>query len=85
LGDLISGKIQPRWLKLKDACAYAALGKARLKVLAQQGQVTGFPDPDCDRGDWIFDRLSLDTYREAQAGTNNIKEAVASLKQRLAG
>ena len=60
--------ITPRWLKLKEAALYASIGKTRLKELAVQGIVKGFPDPDSRRGDWIFDRHSLDAYREGQAG-----------------
>jgi hypothetical protein len=59
--------MEPRWLKLKAACQYSALGKARLIDLAQQGQVRGFQDPESGRGDWIFDRLSIDEYRLGQA------------------
>ena len=76
MGDFISQKIQPRWLKLRDACTYSAMGKGRIKALAQEGQITGFPDPESARGDWIFDRLSLDAYRENQAGQGVIAEAL---------
>ena len=58
----------PRWLKLKDAARDSAIGKDRLKQLAGAEQVVGFSDPGNKRGDWIFDRLSLDRYRLNQAG-----------------
>lgn len=73
MGDFVSSQaITPRWLKLRDACKYAAIGKLRLKSLAQAGEVAGHPDPDSARGDWIFDRLSLDRYRESQMGAVHV-------------
>jgi hypothetical protein len=62
-----SNHISPRWLKLKEAARYSAIGKDRLKQLAQAGEIVGFSDPDTKRGDWIFDRQSLDRYRLNQA------------------
>ena len=61
-------KRMERWLKLKAAARYAAIGKHRLIELSRSGVVRGFQDPDSLRGDWIFDRLSLDAYRERQLG-----------------
>lgn len=58
----------PRWIRLREAVAYSAIGKMRLKKLAEAGAIVGFPDPDSGRGDWIFDRYSIDAYREGQAG-----------------
>ena len=55
-----------RWLKLKPAAKYASMGTQKLKQLAKDGEIIGFPDPDSKRGDWIFDRQSLDSYRENQ-------------------
>lgn len=55
-------------MKLKMAAFYSGVGKERLKGLARDGHITGFQDPDSKRGDWIFDKRSLDTYRENQAG-----------------
>ena len=60
-------KRMERWLKLKAATRYAAIGKHRLIELSRSGVVRGFQDPDSRRGDWIFDRMSLDAYREGQA------------------
>jgi hypothetical protein len=59
-------EMEPRWLKLGDAAKYAAIGKHRLIALAKNGKVRGFQDTDSGRGDWIFDRHSLDAYREGQ-------------------
>jgi hypothetical protein len=58
----------PRWMKLKSAAFYSGIGRQRLKDLAMDGHIKGFQDPDSRRGDWIFDRKSLDLYRENQAG-----------------
>lgn len=61
-----SDPLYPRWMRLKMAAWYSAIGKQRLIALAQDGHIKGFQDPDNGRGDWIFDRLSIDAYREAQ-------------------
>jgi len=58
--------IQPRWLKLKQAAKYSSIGEKRLISLAVQGRIKGFQDPDSGRNEWIFDRLSIDAYRERQ-------------------
>lgn len=55
-------------MKLKMAAFYSGVGKERLKDLARDGHIKGFQDPDSKRGDWIFDKRSLDTYRENQVG-----------------
>jgi hypothetical protein len=55
-----------RWIKLKEATRYSAIGKDRLIRLAECGIIKGSQDPDSKRGDWIFDRLSIDSYRESQ-------------------
>lgn len=70
-------KIEPRWLRLADAAKYSAIGEKRLKKLARDKScpVEGFQDPTCKRGgapEWVFDRKSLDAYRQMQmraAGT----------------
>ena len=74
---------QPRWLKIKRAAEYSAIGKQRLIKLAADGRIVGFQDPDSKRGDWIFDRLSLDEYRKEQAGTLAIEAAVLALTGEL--
>jgi hypothetical protein len=55
-----------RWMKLRFAATYAGINKDRLKQLAESGEIRGYPDPDNQRGDWIFDRNSLDEYRVNQ-------------------
>jgi len=59
--------MNPRWLKIREAVRYSAIGKDRLKQLATNGIIVGFNDPDSGRRDWIFDRHSLDQYRINQA------------------
>ena len=76
LADLIAERIEAemcsrkplvRWVRLTEAARYASIGQKRLKELAKEGSIVGFPDPDSKRGDWIFDLHSLDAYREGQA------------------
>jgi site-specific recombinase XerD len=68
-----------RWIKLKEATEYAKIGKDRLKRLASDGVIKGAPDPDSKRKDWIFDRQSIDSYREAQMPNVDIEQkALAS-------
>jgi hypothetical protein len=64
----------PRWIKLKEATEYGSIGKSRLIQLAREGVVKGVPDPDSKRHDWIFDRKSIDSYREAQMSGISAKE-----------
>lgn len=72
LAGLIAEKIKPllsaRWIKLKDAAIYSSIGKSRLKKMAESGEVIGFQDQNSKRGDWIFDKNSLDEYMEIQSG-----------------
>ena len=60
--------IYPRWMKLKEAAWYSKIGHKKLIQLAQDGHIKGFQDPDSKRGDWVFCRISIDDYRENQAG-----------------
>jgi hypothetical protein len=68
-----------RWLTLKEAAGYSAIGKHRLIAMAQDGRVKGFQDPDDGRNGWIFDRLSIDAYRESQAKPTYREKALAIL------
>lgn len=73
--------ILPRWLSLKEAALYSHIGKSRLVQLAIEGRIKGFQDPDSKRKDWIFDRLSLDDYREGQVVSITAREkAIAIMK-----
>jgi hypothetical protein len=70
--------IAPRWIKLKEATKYAAMGKKRLIDLTIAGDIKGFQD-DTKRKDWIFDRLSIDAYREAQMPVMNDREIALAI------
>jgi len=56
-----------RWMKLIPAAKYSAIGRNRLKALAAKGIIRGFRDLDTKRRDWVFDKESLDDYRQNQA------------------
>jgi len=64
---------QPRWLKLKQAVLYANIGQKRLKALADDGEIVGYQDPDSKRGDWIFDKNSIDEYRLLPVRKTNLR------------
>jgi len=68
-----------RWIKLKEAAIYSAIGKHRLIELSRAGAIKGFQDPDSKRGDWIFDRNSLDTYRESQVTSVTAHEKAVAI------
>ncbi len=73
--------ITPRWLPLKEASLYAAVGRHRLIAMAQSGRIRGFQDADDKRRSWIFDKESLDAYREGQATVpTNREKALAIMK-----
>ena len=58
--------INARWLPLIAAAKYSSIGENRLIKLAKAGKIKGGQDPDDKRGRWIFDRKSIDRYRESQ-------------------
>lgn len=60
---LASRMTMPRWMKLVTAAHYSGYGQKKLKKLAKEGKIRGYQDPDSDRGDWVFDRESIDEYR----------------------
>jgi hypothetical protein len=72
-------EMYPRWLKLKEASKYASIGMKRLKRLALERVIKGFPDPENGRHDWIFDRLSLDAYREGQMSDSTCEDKVRAI------
>ena len=71
-----------RWIKLKEATQYGKVGKDRLIQLAISGVIKGAQDPDSKRKDWIFDRSSIDAYREAQMSQMGARQkALAIMRQ----
>ena len=73
--------IDPRWLTLKEAAHYSSIGEARLVSMAKEGDVKGFQDQGDGRRGWIFDRLSLDAYREGQAQPTYREKALAIVRE----
>lgn len=71
----LSEHITPRWIKLIPAVKYSSIGKDRLKDLAKKGIIIGFSDPDNKRGDWLFDKESIDNYQ--------LKKAPETIKQKM--
>ena len=66
--DILATKIAerittPRWMKLTAAVKYSSYSRAKLIELAERRDIIGYPDPDSNRGDWIFDKESIDEYR----------------------
>ena len=51
---------------------YSGLGRDRLKKLAEAGDIIGFRDTE-DHNKWIFDRVSIDTYRKNQSKMVEVK------------
>lgn len=72
---LAAENISPRWIKLIPATKYSSIGKDRLKALAKKGVIIGFSDPDNKRGDWLFDKESIDNYQ--------LKKAPETIKQKM--
>jgi len=70
-----------RWISLKEAARYSNIGQKRLISLAESSVVVGFKDPDSGRGDWVFDRESLDEYRLNQADPSRDRDKVLRLMQ----
>ncbi len=55
--------VTPRWLKLTAAIKYSGYGRVALLNLANEGLIKAYQDPDSKRGDWVFDKRSIDEYR----------------------
>jgi hypothetical protein len=69
-------EILPRWLPLRLACRYAAIGEHRMIELIRARRIKGFKD-DTKRKDWIIDRLSIDAYREGQISAEPTPREIA--------
>ena len=68
--------LQPRWFKLKAAVQYSGISRERLKRLAKEGRIQGYRCPESKRGDWYFDRLSIDCFHEHQIEISSPKQIV---------
>ena len=100
LAELIAARVaeiiplvDKKWLKAGAAARYSSIPKKRLVKLAYEGKIKGFPDSDNKRGDWIFDRDSLDIlwrdyvskyYREAPLSTRLMWPALIPVLASLA-
>ena len=78
----------PRWLKGAKASEYAAMSPTKLKELALAGKIRGGPDEHDRRGPkgegvWLFDRDSIDAYRERQLDSGKVDAAVERLLRRV--
>ena len=71
----------PRWMPLKMAALYSAIGKKRLVCLAEKKIIRAGRDTDTKTGEWIFDKNSLDSYRESQMEDSYQNFAVEMLKK----
>ena len=54
--------IQVRYMTLKQASIYSGIGQKKLIELAQKGLIRGKRREDISRGDWSFDKESIDRY-----------------------
>ncbi len=75
--DILAAKIAeriitPRWMTIKQAAAYSNIGQKRLKSLADTGEIAGYQE-DTGRGDWIFDKDSIDEYRSRPLAETNVR------------
>ncbi len=71
LAGMVAKELAPllqkkRWLSLREAAAEYHIGEHRLIAAAKIGKIKGFQDKDTKRKDWIFDRESLEDYRNSQ-------------------
>ena len=71
----------PRWMKLTAAIKYSGYGRVKLLELAERKDIIGYQDPDSARGDWIFDKESIDAYRLSHfyAQKNKVVSILATL------
>lgn len=59
-------ELHPRWMKLKQACRYASMGKESLLELVKSNKINGFQDKTLKTKQWIIDKESIDKYRTKQ-------------------
>ena len=51
-----------RYMSLKQASVYSGIGQKKLIDLAKMGKIRGKKRTDIPRGDWSFDKESIDKY-----------------------
>jgi hypothetical protein len=86
LAKLVAKELAPmlmkkEWLSLREAAAEYHIGEHRLIKLAKDKAIKGFQDKETKRNDWIFERKSLDKYRDDRAPVivTNREKAIAIL------
>ena len=69
LASKIAKKIRPpgRWMYLSEAASYSKIGQERLLDLVKNKKIGGFRDLELKTKPWVFDKKSIDRYREQQA------------------
>ncbi|WDP90476.1 MAG: hypothetical protein HUN04_12550 [Desulfobacter sp.] len=67
-------------MKLKVAMKYSGYGRMQLLTLVAQKEIMGCQDPDSKRGDWIFDKNSIDEYRLSHFNDDERQRALSILK-----
>lgn len=83
-GVLSQSQAIPRWLSLSQAAKYSGWGQKKLISLAQSGAVYGFQDMTDGNRAWIFDKVSIDTYRLNQ-GQRDYSEYEREANEIIAG
>ena len=73
--------MNPRYLKLKDAVKYSAIGEKRLVKMTIDGTLRGCQDVG-NKGAWIIDRYSIDQYWDSQMPDQTVKENVVAFLSR---
>ena len=73
--------IQVRYMNLKQASTYSGIGQKKLVELAQGGSILGKRRDDISRGDWSFDKESIDNYwhqpfRERKVATQRVLDRI---------
>ena len=72
-------------MSLKQASVYSGYGQKALIKLAKEGKIKGRQRTDIDRGDWSFDKESIDAYwHEPFNRRTAIAKSIIDLKRRKA-
>ena len=71
-----------RYMSLKQASVYSGIGQKKLIHLAKKGHIRGQKRTDIPRGDWSFDKESIDKYwhRPFENAKSKAKEILDQIK-----
>lgn len=75
--------MEKRWLSLKEAAKYASIGEHRLLRLARSGTLRACQDRTHKRQMWVFDRISIDQYWEAQMNAPSARDEALAIMRRV--